>query len=263
MSRLGKSRGLWMADFVLTEVNGPIGWITLNDPDRLNPVTFERIRAINEAAGAMSDLGDVHVVVITGAGRAFCAGADLSSQGTFLSGDAPPASGSITDSAGLWTLTAMRQPVIAMINGPAVGYGLELALQADIRIAATTATLGHPVVKLGSITDTGAATWLLPRLVGWGIAAEMLYSGLLYSAADAHAMRLVNHVVPDEQLREFTAHLASTIAANSAWAVSATKSLMFQGLQDTARAHVLDQFMKVNQGDPSYDPTPHLARFRR
>jgi len=251
-----------MADFVLTEVDGPVGWIPLNDPDRLNPITFERIRAINDAAATMSDRADVHVVVVTGAGRGFCAGADLSSQDTFLTQTAPPASGSITDSAGLWTLTAMRQPVIAMINGPAVGYGLELALQADIRIAASTATLGHPVVKLGSITDTGAATWLLPRLVGWGVAAEMLYSGLLYGAAEAHAMRLVNHVVPDEQLRAFTAKMASTIAANSAWAVSATKTLLFQGLQDTARAHVLDQFLKVNQGDPSYDPTPHMARFR-
>ena len=149
-----------------------------------------------------------------------------------------------------------------MINGPAVGYGFELALQADIRIAATSARLGHPAVKLGTITDTGAATWLLPRLVGWGVAAEILYSGRLFDAGDALAMRLVNRVVSDEDLVTSTRHLAETIAANSPWAVRTTKGLMFQALQDSARASVLEQFLKVNQRDPGYDPSPHFARFR-
>ncbi|MGM5068708.1 enoyl-CoA hydratase/isomerase family protein [Rhodococcus qingshengii] len=252
-----------MDSFVMTAVDGPIGWITLNDPDRLNPVTFERINAINAAAEEMSARDDVHVVIVTGAGRAFCAGADLSGDDTFLGRDAPPASGSFADAEGLWTLTAMRQPVIAMINGPAVGYGLELALQADIRIAAASARLGHPAVKLGTITDTAAATWLLPRLVGWGVAAEILYAGSLCSAEQALSMRLVNHVVPDAELRDFTVDLASTIAANSTWAVQTTKALMIQALQESARESVMRQFVKVNQGDPTYDPSPHLARFNK
>ena len=251
-----------MGDFVLSKVEGRIGWLTLNDPDRLNPVTFERILEINAAAEAMSSRDDVHVVVNTGAGRAFCAGADLSGGGTFLDERSPPASGSLTDGPGLWTLTAMRQPVIAMINGPAVGYGFELALQADLRVSAASARLGHPAVKFGTITDTGAATWLLPRLVGWGVAAELLYTGSLYAAADALEMGLVNHVVPDDELREFTAQLAATMAANSAWALRTTKSLLFQGLEESARASVLRQFIKVNQGDPTYDPSNHYARFR-
>ncbi|MFF2059912.1 enoyl-CoA hydratase/isomerase family protein [Rhodococcus qingshengii] len=252
-----------MDSFVMTAVDGRIGWITLNDPDRLNPVTFERISAINAAAEEMSARDDVHVVVVTGAGRAFCAGADLTGHGTFLERDAPPASGSFADAEGLWTLTAMRQPVIAMVNGPAVGYGFELALQADIRVAAASARLGHPAVKLGTITDTAAATWLLPRLVGWGVAAEILYAGSLYSAEQALSMRLVNHVVPDGELREFTVNLASAIAANSSWAVQTTKALMIQALQETARASVMRQFVKVNQGDPAYDPSPHLAPFQK
>ncbi|APE34725.1 hypothetical protein BOX37_13060 [Nocardia mangyaensis] len=252
-----------MGDFVLSKVEGQIGWLTLNDPDRLNPVTFERIREINAAAEEMSARDDVHVVVITGAGRAFCAGADLSGDDTFLTNNAPPASGSITDAAGLWTLTAMRQPVIAMINGAAVGYGFELALQADLRVCATSARLGHPGVKLGTITDTGAATWLLPRLVGWSVAAEVLYSGSLYEAAEALQMRLVNHVVPDDEVYEFTAQLAKTLAANSPWALRTTKRLLFQGLEESSRASVLEQFIKVNQGDPTYDPSSHFTRFRK
>ncbi|WP_207841627.1 enoyl-CoA hydratase/isomerase family protein [Williamsia soli] len=252
-----------MDSFVKTAVDGHIGWITLNDPDRLNPVTFERITAINAAAAEMSARNDVHVVVVTGAGRAFCAGADLSGDDNFLGRNAPPASGSFADAEGLWTLTAVRQPVIAMINGPAVGYGFELALQADIRVAAASARLGHPAVKFGTITDTAAATWLLPRLVGWGIAAEILYAGSLYSAEQALSMRLVNHVVPDRELRDFTANLASTIAANSSWAVQTTKTLMIQALQENAHASVMRQFIKVNQGDPTYDPSPHLEPFQK
>lgn len=253
-----------MGDFVLSKVEDRVGWLVLNDPDRLNPVTFERIREINAAADAMSSRDDVHVVVITGAGRGFCAGADLSSSDTFLGGEpCPPASGSMMDGPGLWTLTAMRQPVIAMINGPAIGYGFELALQADLRISASSARLGHPAVKFGTITDTGAAAWLLPRLVGWGVAAEVLYTGTLYGAAEALEMRLVNRVVPDGELQEFTTRLAATMAANSSWALRTTKELLFQGLQESASATVLQQFVKVNQGDPSYDASGHLSRFRR
>ena len=252
-----------MTDFVLSRVEGHVGWLTLNDPGRLNPVTFARIAEINAAAEAMSWRDDVHVVVVTGAGRAFCAGADLSGSGTFLTQDSPPTSTSAAEGSGLWTLTAMRQPVIAMLNGAAVGYGLELALQADLRIAAASARLGHPAAKFGTITDTGAATWLLPRLVGWGVAAEVLYSGSLYGAADALAMRLVNHVVPDDELHAFTAQLAATMAANSPWALRTTKELLFQGLQESALENVLQQSIKVNEGDPTYDPSPHLARFKR
>lgn len=252
-----------MSDFVLSSVDGHVGWLTLNDPDRLNPVTFERIREINSAAQAMSARDNVHVVVITGAGRAFCAGADLAAEDTFLGADAPPASGSIVDAPGLWSLTAMRQPVIAMIQGAAVGFGFELALQADIRIAGASARLGHPAVKLGTITDTGAATWLLPRLVGWAVAAEMLYSGALFGAAQALEMRLVNRVVEDDELLSATIQMAEAMAANSPWALRATKKLIFQGLQESARANVLEQFIQVNQGDPEYDPSPHIARFRK
>ncbi|MBM9460829.1 enoyl-CoA hydratase/isomerase family protein [Nocardioides sp. zg-536] len=252
-----------MTSFVLSRVEDGIGFLTLNDPDRLNPVTFERIAQINTAAREMSARDDVRVVVVTGAGRSFCAGADLAGEDTFLTDDSPPASGSVVAAPGLWTLTAMPQPVIAMINGPAVGYGLELALQADIRVAGASARIGHPAAKLGAITDTGAATWLLPRLVGPGVAAEILFSGQLYDAEAALRMRLVNHVVPDAELSAFTTELAATIAANSPWAVRTTKRLLFNALEDTSRGAVLEQYLHVNDGDPDYDPSVHLARFRR
>src|SRR5262245_7173449 len=112
------------APFVLTEIDGPIGWLTLNEPARLNPIAVGRIEEINAAAAALSARDDVRVVIITGAGRGFCSGADLSIAPASRPAPQTPllGSGSVVESGpGLWTLTAMRQPVIAMVNGPAVG----------------------------------------------------------------------------------------------------------------------------------------------
>jgi enoyl-CoA hydratase/carnithine racemase len=122
--------------FVLSEVDGPVGRLTLNEPARLNPVTRDRIAELGTAAAAMSERDDVRVVIVTGAGRGFCSGADLAAFRIGPRPDTQPASGSIlAEGSGLWTLLAMRQPVLAMVNGPAVGFGLELALLADIRVA--------------------------------------------------------------------------------------------------------------------------------
>src|SRR5262249_12668653 len=142
------------------------------------------------AAAEMSSRDDVKVVVVTGSGRAFSAGADLAAP-RVATGQWPPASGSLaSDGPGLWTVSAMRPPVIAMVRGAAIGYGFELALQADLRFASTTAKFGAPFAALGTVSDTGAGSWLLPRLVGWSKAAEMLYSGRHYSAAAALEMGL-------------------------------------------------------------------------
>jgi enoyl-CoA hydratase/carnithine racemase len=256
--------------FVLTEVDDRVGWLVLNDPARLNPVTGERIQAINAAARSLSRRDDVRVVIVTGAGRGFCSGADLSRGfGSRPAGggprpEYPPASGSLLgDGSGLWTLTAMRQPVIAMVNGPAVGYGFELALQADIRIAARSARFGLPFAKLGVVSDTGAGSWLLPRLVGWSHAAEILYTGRLFSAEEARDFGLVNRVVADDDLREVTVALAREIAQNSAWSLQTMKRMLFDGLEETRRAHVLEQYLRYREGGRDIDPAAYAARFRK
>jgi enoyl-CoA hydratase/carnithine racemase len=256
--------------FVLSSVSGSVGWLTLNEPGRLNPVDGRRILELNAAAEVMSDRDDVSVVVITGAGRAFCAGADISSprytdpaQHDPRGRPVPPASGSLSSlSPGMWTLAGMRQPVIAMLNGPAVGYGFELALQADIRLASDTARLGAPFAKLGTVSDTGAGTWLLPRLVGWSKAAEILYTGRLLSADEAAAIGLVNAVYPTEQLRDATERMATEIAAGSAWSLRSLKRMLFDGLEESKRAHILAQYFYVNAGDPDFDRSAYLNRVR-
>jgi enoyl-CoA hydratase/carnithine racemase len=234
---------------VLTEIRGPVGRITLNEPARLNPVTRDRIAELNAAAAAFSANDEIRVVVITGAGRGFCSGADLAAFKVGGRPDSQPASGSIlNDGTGLWTLSAMRQPVIAMVNGPAIGFGFELALQADLRVASASAKFGVPFGRLGTVSDTGAGSWLLPRLVGWGKAAEIFYTGRHYSAADALAMGLVNNVVPDPDLEAFTSALASEIAKNSAWSLRTMKRMFFDGLEERRTEHVMQQFRLRNQG---------------
>lgn len=253
-------------DFVLVKIDGSVARITLNEPARLNPVTRDRIVELNKAAEAVSAEDDVRVVIITGAGRGFCSGADLAAFALGGRPDSQPASGSIlNDGTGVWTLSAVRQPVIAMVNGPAIGFGFELALQADIRIAAESAKFGVPFARLGTVSDTGAGSWLLPRLVGWGKAAEMFYTGRHYSAADALDMGLVNEVVPNESLEDITLALANEIAQNSAWALRTMKRMFFDGLEERWTEHVMQQFRLRNQGrsqQVAEDAATYVAKFR-
>ena len=233
-------------DFVQISVDGHIGWLTLSDPDRLNPVTRARVRSLSAAAAALSERDDIHVVVVRGAGRAFCSGADISQ--TELVDDALPLGGGalMPDEPAMWALTGMRQPVIAMVRGVAVGFGLELALQADLRVASTSARFSAPFAKLGLITDTGAGSWLLPRLIGWSKAAEMYYTGAWYSAAEAHACGLVNQVCEDEQLEDVTGRLAADIASQSPWSLRTMKRLFIDGLQQSRAEHLLVHNQRFN-----------------
>jgi enoyl-CoA hydratase/carnithine racemase len=242
--------------FVLTEVVDQVGWITLNEPGRLNPIRPSRIRELNEECRSLSARDEVRVVVITGAGRGFCSGADF---------DAPyerpgPASDSMLDEGpGMWTLTAVRQPVVAMVNGPAVGYGAELAIQADFRIAGSSALFVLPFGQLGVVSDTGAATWLLPRLIGWSKAAELLYLGRRVTGDEAVAIGLANYVVPDEELRAFTTAFARDLASRSPLSLIQLKRMIFAGLEERKAEHVLRQHIYFQRRDPAVD----VARYAK
>lgn len=244
--------------FVLVSSDGGIGRITLNEPARLNPVTPARIAELVAACRTMSLDDAVSVVVITGSGRGFCSGADLTME-------APedlrlgPASGSVTEvSTGMWVLPAMRQPVIAMVNGAAVGFGAELALCADLRIAGTSAMFRFPFSLLGSVSDTGAATWLLPRLVGWSRAAELLYSGRKVRSDEALDIGLVNQVVRDDDLNDVVDELASRLSSQSAPSLRQMKELIFAGLDECKAEHILRQQFAHAERDTRIDPRAYF-----
>ena len=210
--------------------------LTLNRPDRLNAMNAELIGDLYEALDAVAAERACRVVVLTGAGRGFCAGLDLTGYGSAPGADGldpPEATFAVqTHIAALVPrLRALHQPVIAAVNGPASGGGLALALASDIRIAAASARFNVAFVRLGiSGCDIGVS-WLLPRLVGASRAWELMLTGRLIDAQEADHIGLVLRVVPDEQLLAAALETAGLIAANSPWGVRMTKDVMWSQLE--------------------------------
>ena len=205
-----------------------VATITLNRPERLNALTFEVYRELTDTFAALRNEPDVRVVVITGAGRAFCSGGDVHDIiGELFS----------RDMEGLLEFTrltcelvrnirALPKPVIASLNGTTAGAGACIALASDIRIAAEEAKIAFLFVKVGlSGADMGAA-YLLPRVVGLAKATELLYTGDFITAQEAERIGLYNRVVPGHQLAATTRDLAERLAQGPAFALAKTKELL-------------------------------------
>src|SRR5271155_2666547 len=174
-----------------------IALLVLNRPDKLNALNSELSTALNEALARIADDDSICVVVVSGAGRAFCAGGDLGAIGKGRERNETAELGPILRS-GMQAVLKMRlmpQPVIAAVNGPAAGAGMNIALAADIRIAADTATFGQNFSKVGLFPDYGG-TYFLPQLVGPSVAAEMFYTGDMIDAQTALRLGIVRPVGP-------------------------------------------------------------------
>ncbi len=198
------------------EQRNAVGILTINRPDVLNAFrqsTYQELLAILEETSRDET---IRVLVITGTGRAFCAGEDLKSLDAELSGaTAPEAVADLLAPLQEITRRIVHHPktIIAAVNGIAVGFGAELSVACDIRIAADTARFGFPESKR-SLVITNGATFLLPRIVGWGRAREWMLSSDMISAETAREAGLVNRVVPADQLIDSALELATTIANN-------------------------------------------------
>ncbi|MEJ7577735.1 MAG: enoyl-CoA hydratase family protein [Pyrinomonadaceae bacterium] len=212
----------------LYEASDGIATITLNRPERLNALTFEVYRELTDTFAQLRSEKSVRVVVITGAGRAFCSGGDVRDIIGELQGQ---------DAEGLLDFTRMTcelvrnirvcpQPVIASLNGTTAGAGACIALASDFRFASTDARIAFLFVKVGlSGADMGAA-FLLPRLVGLTRAAELLYTGDFITAEEAHRIGLYNRVVTSEELKTETDKFARRLARGPAFALSMTKEML-------------------------------------
>jgi len=223
----------------LYEERGGVAWVTLNRPERLNALTFEVYRELTDVFAALQAEDSVRVVVVTGAGRAFCSGGDVRDIIGGLQG---------RDAEGLLEFTrltcalvrnmrALRKPVIASLNGTTAGAGACVALASDLRIASVDARIAFLFVKVGlSGADMGAAH-LLPRLVGLAKATELLYTGDFITAEEALGFGLYNRVVPAEDLEAETRALAERLARGPAFALGVTKEMLNRELDvslDTA-----------------------------
>ncbi len=230
---------------ILYAVDAGILTITLNRPERLNAFTARMMDELLDAF-ARADADDaVRAVIVTGAGRAFCAGADLGSGGgTFdHSGEAQPLD-LHRDGGGLVTLRIFesRKPVIAAINGPAVGVGITMTLPMDVRIASSAARMGFVFARRGIVAEA-CSSWFLPRVVGISRAAEWVFTGRVFPAEEALAGGLVSRVVAPEALIDTARGLAREIADNtSAMSVALCRQMLWRmlGADHPMEAHRVD-----------------------
>jgi enoyl-CoA hydratase/carnithine racemase len=214
------------------EVADGILTLTLARPEKLNAFTVTMLRELLEAFERADADDAIRAVIVTGAGRAFCAGADLSGGGGTFDYREHGGLEEHRDGGGLVVLRVFesKKPVIAAINGPAVGVGITMTLPMDVRIASSAARMGFVFARRGIVPEA-CSSWFLPRLVGIGQAAEWCYTGRIFPAEEALAARLVSRVVAPEALLDTARSLAREIADNtSAVSVTLTRQMLWRGL---------------------------------
>jgi enoyl-CoA hydratase len=225
-----------MPDVLVERPRDDVALLTLNRPERLNALTHAMVAELHDA---LSDIGrdrSCRAIVMTGAGRGFCAGLDLKGFGTAPGAEgADPATERMLGQQHIATLiTRMRatpQPIIAAVNGAAAGGGFALALGADVRVAARSAKFNVAFVRIGlSGCDIGVS-WLLPRLVGASRAFELMLTGRFVEAEEADRIALVSRVVDDGAVVDAAMEIAAQVAANSRFGVWMTKEVMWSNLE--------------------------------
>lgn len=225
-----------MGEFIRYEASEGVGVVTIDRPEKRNAMTFAILADFIETVRAAGRDDDARVLVITGSGGAFCAGTDLSDLSA-VPGESRGVRGRAEEADVWWRLTSCPKPVIAAVDGPAVGMGAEFTSQCDVRIASTRARFAWNFVHRGLVPDTGAGTWLLPRLIGVPAALRLLYSGEFLSAEDALTIGYVSRVVEPEALMSAAREEASRFLAGSPLSQRLIKDLVYRGLERDVTEH--------------------------
>ena len=229
-------------DQVLYAVDDGIATITLNRPDRQNTITRPMLAAFSKRLVQANADPQVRVVIVTGAGRFFCAGLDLRGGSGIGEGkhgptldlrEAPPT-----------VLHHMDKPTLCALNGSSAGYGMDMALGCDIRVMAEGSKMAAAFTARGVVPESGG-TWLLPRMLGWARAAELIFTGRTLDAAQCLELGLVTHVVPADQVMSTTVALAREIAANAPLAVQAAKRMMRMSANENFSDHVHHVYLQL------------------
>lgn len=231
---------------VLFEKEGGVALLTLNRPERLNAISGSMLSQLSEKLIACDRDPEVRAIVLTGAGRGFCSGLDLqdAAAGTGIGAGGGPPPALELRSAPPIVLHEIDKPTICALNGAAAGYGMDLALGCDIRIAGESGKIAAVAIRRGVLPESGG-TWLLPRLVGWSKAAELFFTGRTLTAEQCAELGLVSRVVPDALLLKEARALAGEIAGNAPLAVQAAKRMMRMGLAEPFGEHVHHVFLQL------------------
>lgn len=228
---------------IAIEKRGPVDWLTLNRPDALNAITLQMVAELNDYFGSLYNDGSVRVVVMRGAGKAFCAGLDIKERsddrGEIPFGGGFGFQGYLAD-----VYVKMRrcpQPILSLVHGPACGGGFAFALASDIRIAGESARMNAAFIKLGLSSCDMGVSYFLPRLVGQSLASELMLTGRFIKADRALAANLVSQVVPDEELEAAARPWIDDLLAASPMGLRMTK----EGLQMAVDASSLEAAMAI------------------
>jgi enoyl-CoA hydratase/carnithine racemase len=230
---------------VLYAVADHVATLTIDRPEVQNTISGPMLDALTRHLLAANQDANVRAIVITATGKFFCAGLDLRGGGIAggLSNSAGPANLDLRNTPPT-VLHSVDKPTICALNGSAAGYGMDLALGCDIRIMADSAKLAAAFTARGVLPESGG-TWILPRLLGWSKAAELIFTGRTLSAAECLDMGLVSRVVPAADVGTTAAALAREISKNAPLAVQAAKRMMRMGMNETFNDHVHHVFLQL------------------
>lgn len=247
---------------MLYDVTDHVATITFNRPDERNTISGPMLEELCEKLLAADEDGDVRAIVVTGTGRFFCAGLDLKAGTASLGGgkksnakrgldlrNTPPT-----------VLHSLDTPTICALNGSAAGYGMDLALGCDVRVMSSDAKLAAAFTARGIVPESGG-TWILPRLLGWEKAAELIFTGRTLLADECKEMGLVAHVVAADEVAGKAQSLAREMAANAPMAVQAAKRMMRMGLDETFNDHVHHVYLQLLPLFASEDFKEGMASF--
>lgn len=223
--------------FIRTHNEGKVSVITIDRPEKKNAMTYAMLAEFTETVGRVDADESTVAIVVTGVPGAFCAGTDLADLAT-IPGEQRGLRGTAEERHKWWPIAEAKKPTVCAIDGPAVGMGAEFTSQCDLRFASPNARFAWNFVHRGLVPDTGAGTWLLPRLVGVQQALRLLYTGQMISADEALALGYVLDVVPSDELVPKAIELAATIAAGSPHSLGLIKSLVREGLTAPVPEHM-------------------------
>ncbi|HET6311052.1 MAG TPA: enoyl-CoA hydratase [Candidatus Nitrosotalea sp.] len=220
---------------VTVRVHDGVGLIQLNRPEKMNAIGALTRKQLGDAIKQVERDDEVRVVVLTGSGRAFCSGADVTEMAQDGGMRTPEDVGNVLRNEYMPMLTRLRtmpKPVIAAMNGPAIGIGASFALACDIRIAVPEAYILEAFINIGLAPD-GGVSWLLPRLAGSGVAYEMFFTGKPLAAVDAHRLGVINRLVPADNLEAEVRELATQIASQPRQALAGAKRAVVHALESS------------------------------
>ncbi len=249
-----------MSEWILYDVDDGVCTITMNRPEKKNAMSFAMLSDFIAAFSRVSEDDEVRVVVLKGTDGAFCAGTDLSDLSS-IPGEKRGLRGSAEETGKWWPIVECSKPVIGVVDGPAVGMGAEFATQCDIRIASSRARFAWNFSHRGLVPDTGAGSWLLPRLIGTSQALWLLYSGEFVSAQEAHDLKFVSAVYEPEELEARTRELTDAILQGSPFSHQRIKSLVYEGLGSDVGEHMANHTKALAECFKSADHKEGVASF--